>query len=82
MNTDQFTTDLNTLSMLGCNEATAEAFATLYRRIVERTYTAMCMVRNTEALTSGEYTARGQMLKAILQRQVEWAGLEWPEPRR
>jgi hypothetical protein len=76
---DQFGVSLDTLNRLACNHETALEFMDLYQRILGRLYTEMALVRNCERLVSGEFTAKGQELKVILQKHCQFMGLEWPE---
>ncbi len=78
---DTFDRDIQRLGALSQNPETHEAFLELYQELLERTYTEMVRVANTDKLLAGEYRARGEMLKAILERQLDFLGLAWPPPR-
>jgi hypothetical protein len=81
MNQDPFDKDINTLNLLACNHETLEAFENLYKKMIETVYNDMHLIKNTERLLLKEYRAKGEMLKTIMKRQVDFMGIEWPEDR-
>ncbi len=78
---DGFDSQIQRLGTLALNHDTAEEFMDLYKRLLEDTYTEMHRVANTDKLFAGEYRARAEMLKGLLEAQLAFFGAKWPAPR-
>jgi hypothetical protein len=78
----QFQQDIQRLNLLSGNEDTLEAFTKEYERILTENYNSMMQCRNVDKLLEGIYRHRAEILKAMLQRQLDHFGLEWPDTTR
>jgi hypothetical protein len=74
----QFQEDIQKLNLLSGNKDNLEAFIEVYRQALETVYNAMMQCRNVDKLLAGEYRARGELLKTMLQSQLAQVGLSWP----
>jgi hypothetical protein len=78
----QFQQDIQRLGFLSCNPDALDSFNEEYERILTENYNQMMLVRNVDKLLEGVYSQRALMLKALLQRQLDHFGLEWPDTTR
>ena len=77
----QFQQDIQHLGLLAGSEENLEAFNNIYQQVLERNYNEMLNPQNIDKLLAGTYKARAEMLKALLQRQLDFFNLKWPEPK-
>jgi hypothetical protein len=78
----EFQQDIQRLGLLSGDADKLEAFNAEYQRILEDNYTAMMQCRNVDKLLACVFRSRAEMLKALLERQLENFGLKWPDDTR
>lgn len=78
----QFQQDIQHLGLLSQSEENLDGFIEAYRLALEANYNSMIQCGNVNKLLEGVYQSRVVMLKAILQRQLDHFGLEWPDDTR
>jgi endonuclease III len=76
---NDFQATIQRIGLLSGSEENMETFIEAYRQAIEDTYNSMMQVRNIDELLEGVYRQRAEMLKAMLQRQIDHFGLEWPD---
>jgi hypothetical protein len=74
-----FQATIQRIGLLSGSEENMEGFIEAYRQAIEDTYNAMMQVKNVDKLLEGIYQQRAEILKAMLQRQLDHFGLEWPD---
>jgi hypothetical protein len=77
----EFQQDVHRLGLLSGSADTLDAFTTEYKRVLESNYNQMMKCANVEKVLSGVYKSRAEILKELLQQQLNHFGLAWPEPR-
>lgn len=67
-----FSQRLGMLALMQGNRETIDAFVNGYRELMTDVYNEMMQLRNIEKVRTGVYTAHGEMLKALLQQQIDY----------
>jgi len=76
-----FQETIQCLGLLSQNENNFDGFITVYQQALEDNYNQMMQCRNVDKLLAHVYQSRAEMLKTLLQRQLDYFGLTWPESR-
>ncbi len=70
-----FQETIQCLGLLSQSEESFDRFIIVYQQALEDNYNQMMQCRNVDKLLAGVHRARAEMLKAILQRQLDHFGL-------
>lgn len=81
MEDTSFSATIQTLSLMIGNKDMVDEFVELYMKTLEDVRDDMCEVKNTMKTATGLYTARGEMLKTILHKQLEALGVDPPQQK-
>lgn len=75
----KFQSTVNHINLLSFDKDKLDGFIEVYLQAVEDIYNEMYQIRNFDKVLEGVYRARAEMLKTMLQRQITYFGLEWPD---